>query len=338
MRLMAAIAVMLAGSALGAGPAWAWGHTGHHQVSLLATQALPAELPEELRSPEAAALVAELGPEPDLSKGAGNPHDADRDPGHYVDLDEAGRVFGVLPLAELPPSRDAYDTRLRTGGVTQYRAGFLPYELLGGWQQVRHDLAWWRAARAGVRLAPTDADRAWFERLARHRLALALHDIGVWSHYVADASQPLHVSVHFNGWGDHPNPRGFSQDRRLHARFEGEFVRRTVAWPAVAAAMPAYQRCDCTPAERLRDYLGATLAQVVPLYALEQRGAFQGDGTADGRAFVTARLAAGASALRDLLVDAWRDSATDKVGWPAVSLAELEAGQHPMRAGMFWQD
>jgi hypothetical protein len=28
--------------------------------------------------------------------------------------------------------------------------------------------------------------------------------LGIWSHYGGDASQPLHVSIHYNGWGDYP--------------------------------------------------------------------------------------------------------------------------------------
>lgn len=55
-------------------------------------------------------------------------------------------------------------------------------------------------------------------------------------------------------------------------------------------------------------------------------------------AFVTARLAAGAAELRDLIVEAWRASASDRVGWPAVAVAELEAGRLPMHRGMFWRD
>ena len=36
-------------------------------------------------------------------------------------------------------------------------------------------------------------------------------DLGDWAHFVGDGSQPMHVSVHFNGWGDFPNPRGFTR-------------------------------------------------------------------------------------------------------------------------------
>jgi hypothetical protein len=68
-----------------------------------------------------------MGRELDRSKGAGKTHDAERDPGHYVDLADDGSVEGVLPLAQLPDTREQYDTLLRAKGLTQYKAGYLPY-------------------------------------------------------------------------------------------------------------------------------------------------------------------------------------------------------------------
>jgi hypothetical protein len=81
----------------------------------------------------------------DRSRGAGKAHDAERDPGHYVDLADDGSVMGVLPLAKLPETRDGYDTELRAKGITQYKAGFPPYSIVDGWQRIRKDFAYWRA-------------------------------------------------------------------------------------------------------------------------------------------------------------------------------------------------
>ena len=113
-----------------------------------------------------------------------------------------------MPIDKLPVTREAYDTQLRAGGSTQYKAGYLPYSIIDGWQQVRKDFAYWRVAVKGAETATTPEERAWFEADRRLREKLTLRDIGIWSHYVGDASQPLHVSVHYNGWGDYPNPRG----------------------------------------------------------------------------------------------------------------------------------
>ena len=48
---------------------------------------------------------------------------------------------------------------------------------------------------------------------------------------------------------------------------------------------------------------------------------------ARGKAFVTARLAAGSTSLRDMVTMAWQASKTTMIGWPAVSLADIESGK-----------
>ena len=70
-----------------------------------------------IRTPEAAAEIAVMGRELDRSKGSGRTHDAERDPGHYVDLADDGSVEGALPLGKLPATREEYDTLLRAKGL-----------------------------------------------------------------------------------------------------------------------------------------------------------------------------------------------------------------------------
>jgi hypothetical protein len=76
---------------------------------------------------------------------------------------------------------------------------------------------------------------------------------------------------------------------------------------------------------RVAGYLRTTLDQVVPFYRLEKAGGFAA-GDARGIAFATDRVAAGAAELRDLIVIAWRLSGQVSIGWPAVRVAEVEAG------------
>ena len=78
---------------------------------------------------------------------------------------------------------------------------------------------------------------------------------------------------------------------------------------------------------RVPAYIRVGLGQVRRTYELEKTGAFVADGISpDAQAFVNARLAAGASELRDLITLAWRQSASSRIGWPPVSVAEVEAG------------
>ncbi len=215
-----------------------------------------------------------MGRELDRSKGAGRTHDAERDPGHWVSLADDGSVVGVLPLADLPDTREQYDTLLRAKGSTQYKAGYLPYAIVDGWQQLRKDFAYWRATKKGAETALSAEERAWFEADRRLREQLILRDIGVWSHYVGDASQPLHVSVHYEGWGAYPNPNGYT-NRDIDAQFEGEFVRDNLVRSAIAAKVGPYRPCGCSIEQRTKALLLATLAQVEPLYALEKEGGLE---------------------------------------------------------------
>ena len=152
------------------------------------------------------------------------------------------------------------------------------------------DFAYWRAASVGARTAADPAERAWFDTDRQRREKLVIRDLGVWSHYVGDASQPMHVSMHFDGWGPFDNPRGFSTKRGLHAQFEGAFVKTNVKRDAVKAAIAPYRACTCSIWDRMRSLILASQAEVVPLYELEQKGAFI-DGNTAGIAFATARLA-----------------------------------------------
>jgi hypothetical protein len=331
------LAVSISAALLPSGAARAWGASGHEWISGIAADAFPDELPSFLRTPEAAADIAVLGRESDRSKGAGRTHDAERDPGHYVDLADDGTVFGAVTLPSLPATREEYDTLLRGKGQTQYTAGYLPYAILDGWQQLRKEVAYRRAAGIGADTAKDTAERIWFQTDQRLRERLIIRDLGVWSHYVGDGSQPMHVSIHFNGWGNAENPAGFTQSRDIHARFEGAYVHDNVSRATVAGLIGAYHSCSCTIKQRIAAYLGATRAQIVPLYEHEKAGNFAGP-TQAGISFVNAQLAAGAAEFRDLVVDAWRDSPDVDVGYPPVRLADIQAGKRAITRATFGAD
>jgi hypothetical protein len=324
-RLLSAAALAALFALAFASEAFAWGSTGHRLIGQLAIAALPSDLPAFLRNEGAKLAVGELAREPDRWKDAGRTHDSDLDPGHFLDLGDDGKVFGGPELAHLPDTRGAYDAALRAAGVDGWKAGYLPYSIVEGWQQLVKDLAVWRMDRAGAAHSPDPAHRAWMRQDMAAREALVLRDAGVLGHFVGDGSQPLHVTVHFNGWGDYPNPLGFTQ-AHVHGPFEGEFVRDHVDPAAVRAAMSPYRDCRCEIRQWTSDYLAATAQTVVPFYELDKAGGFaRADDPA--RAFTAQRLAAGASALRDVIVDAWRASAASRAGWPTLSVADVEAGR-----------
>lgn len=304
-----------------ASQALAWGATGHRLIGQVAAASLPSELPAFLRTPAVVQDIGELAREPDRWRDAGKTHDANRDPAHFVDVDDNGAVLGGPDLNALPPTRAGYETALRAAGTDSTRAGYLPYAIIDGWQQLAKDFAYWRVLKAAAPRERNPVRKAWLRRDLARREQLTIVDLGVWAHYVGDASQPMHVSIHYNGWGAYPNPLGFTQDK-VHAPFEGEYVRRFVSAGQVRAAMTPLKPCE-TPIEACTAaYLTATNNAVEPYFTLQKAGGFAGDDPR-GQAFVRERVAAGASALRDFVVAAWLASAKGSVGYPAVTVEQV---------------
>lgn len=303
----------------------AWGNTGHRMIGELAVKALPSDLPAFLRTKQAAADIGEYSREPDRSKGSGKLHDADRDPGHFVDLDEDGKILGGPPMLPLAATRADYETQLRAAGIDQWKAGYLPYSIVDRYQQLTTDFAYWRVLSAAEKNNAWKKNRAWFRQDRLRREALILKGVGELSHFVGDGSQPLHVTSHFNGWGDGPNPKGYST-ARLHGPFESDLVQATVKADAVAAKMTPFKSCNCPIEQRVGAYLTTTGGFVIPFYEMEKAGGLK-PGDPRGTAFATERMAVGASELRDLIVEAWKASAYAKIGWKPVAVQDVLAGK-----------
>jgi hypothetical protein len=297
----------------------AWGEVGHMMISRAGAESLPSSVPAFLRTPEAITEIARLGPEPDNLKDAGTSEDRDADTGHFLDIGDDGTIAGV-PLNALPATREAYDTALRAGGSDEYKMGYLPYSIVDGFEVVRKDMAYWRADDYMAQHATDAAARSYFAGLRALRETLTVRDIGWWSHFVGDGSQPLHVTLHFNGWDKYAGSQG------LHSKFESDYVNRNVDQKTVLQHMKPLVACNCTiEAETVR-YLAATNAQVIPTYTLFSQGAFAAR-TDAGVNFTADRLAAGADELRNLIVEAWRQSEDGSVGYPLIKVRDIEAGK-----------
>ncbi len=322
-------AVVLA-AGLCAQPAWAWGSKGHTIINHLAALGFAGRMPAFISSQSDVFEIAYLGPEMDRIKGSGSSWDDDEDPAHYVDLLDDGTVAGVVNASAMPKDREAYDTALRAAKTDQYRQGYLPYAILDGWEQLRQDFAYWRVDDFA---AGRDPSAAHMRDVMQRVIA---QDLGVWGHFVGDGSQPLHVTVHFNGWGDFPNPGGFTQSHKTHSMFESAFVDRFVGEAQVERlvslqsqlAVPQDLLPQTSVMRAIMSYLETSDRTVPQLYQIEKRGGFAG-GSAEARTFAAERLAAGAMEMRDLAVWAWQDSAYAGVGYPAVRVQDVLSGKAP---------
>lgn len=318
-------ALLVAAAIVAPTQALAWGNAGHRIVGEAAARALPTETPAFLRTRSAVTDIGELSREPDRSKGAGKVHDHDRDAAHFVDLDEEGKILGGPPMLPFQATKADYETALRAAGLDMWKAGYLQFSIIDRRQQLTSDFAYWRILKAAEANPKWRKHRAWFKADRIRREGLILRTIGELSHFVGDGSQPLHVSVHYNGWGDYPNPQGYST-ARLHGPFESELVKTRVRASEVEAKVAPLRVCDCSLEQRTADYLVATGKLVIPFYELEKAGGLA-ETDPRGPAFATQQLAVGASELRDVIVESWRASANSKVGWRPVAVADVVAGK-----------
>lgn len=328
MKRLALTLTALAALTLPVTSAGAWANSGHRMVGVAAMQSLPDDLPAFMHTSAAAMDVGEFSREPDRWKGGGRTHDRDRDTAHFIDLDDDGHVLSAAgpAVTALPELRSEYERLLNEADLDVDDAGYLPYALIDGYQQLIRDFGYWRVLNA-LEARETDPGRqAWYRRDRERREDLLLRDIGVLSHYVGDGAQPLHLSIHYNGWGDYPNPEGFTTSRQFHNLVDSwPYGRIDVA--AVEGAMAAPSDCaiPCPISERVPAYILTSLGQVPALYRLEQSGSLAAGDDAS-RQFMLNRLAAGASELRDLITAAWRESARARIGWPAIRVNEVEDG------------
>jgi len=297
-------AIAAVACAISSSPAHAWGLGGHKMIGQAAVARLPASLPAFVRTDAAKYEIVYLQNEEDrlkLGEYDERAWSAEWPTDHYVDIDDSGMIGGAVSINALPATREDFDMALMraTPPMDPYRVGFLPYAIIEGYEQVRTDFALWRMADAS-------------ERPEREKLAI--HDIGIFAHFVGDGSQPLHTSVHYNGWGRYPNPNGYTDSRSTHADFEDEFVDKFVPLSDVSTRVGDIDALSAIPLPEIERYLVATHTQVVPFYELQKTGAFalsdyNAGAHAKGVTFAAQQLARASQMLDSLILTAWQTSA-----------------------------
>jgi len=270
--------------------AYAWEHDGHTMINKLAASALPAEVPAFLRTPAAIDEIAYLGPEPDRWRSPAEPElSAAQAPEHFINLETADA------LGPLPRKRLDFEAMVFAAGQRPEKIGLQPWETDEVWERLKAAMREYRfLAAAGQDTKPVEAAIIFYA--------------GWLGHYVGDGSQPLHVTVQYNGWTG-PNPNGYATGHQIHHQFEGPFVADNIHAPEVQAKMTASRLIEGDMFDAYVAYLRHTATYVEQVYQLDKAGGFVGAGTPESRDFTSARLAAGASMLRDMICTAWTDSA-----------------------------
>jgi hypothetical protein len=280
-----AFAIFLAGEVP---PAAGWGDEGHRWINRIAVEHLPGDMPAFFTG--AAARISFLGPEPDRWRDGRELYKALAEvngPDHFVNIDNPEN------FAALPNDRYQYSDWLRAHGKEPQSVGFLPYSILENYQKMQVLFRLWRDRQhAGER-----------DQIEQNIVYYA----GVLGHYVGDGAQPLHTSIHYNGWATSSNPEGYTREP-LHWRFEGEYVK--------ARLKPEDFSSLVKPARKLDDVFQDTMNYLFESYRLapevyKMDKTFRWDDNNQNevsKRFVATRLAAGAQMLANLWYTAWLDS------------------------------
>lgn len=286
-----AAALVLAVSAI-APTLHGWWENGHFYTGRAAAEALPMQMPQFFR--QSVDRLSYLNYEPDRWKNSAE-RSADQalygasSPEHYINFEKVPP--NLLKLTNRFDFLAAIGRREPNGSGV----GVLPYRILELFQTLRVDFRLWNEA--------TDAGtKAWIEQRI-------IDDAGILGHYVADGANPLHTTVHHNGWVGRNNPRKFTTDDKLHGRFEGRFVDGRVKMEDVRPLVTREPTVIAQPREAILQFLRDSYALVDDVYVLENQEKFSETTASPAhKAFVAARIAAGATFLRDLWWTAYTTS------------------------------
>jgi len=313
-----------------AAPLAAWDYNGHRMVNQLALQALPAEFPAFVREPANIERVLFLSGEgdrwrnvPDLimkqSGGSWTDHFCDLEQLSEVGLDPAKvSSFRYDFIVQFAAARAAHSDKLpkidpaKNTDHTREWPGFAPWMISEHFARLRSAFAYLKVFE----------ELGTPEEIANAK-ANAIYIMGVMGHYVGDCAQPLHTTVHHNGWVG-ANPNGYAIASGIHSWIDGGFIAKAGVKldeisPQVKAAQPIALAPRADGREPLfvavMDYLIASQQSVEPLYAMDKAEKFRvNPGVApssEGRDFIKARLLIGGEMLASIWVTAWRSAPPD---------------------------
>lgn len=280
----------------------AWGDRGHAIVSRAAIRALPLSVPLFL-----ARQIDWIGSRSVLADTWRAPSEpfakAAEDPNHvwyteqFAFLRQIPRSRDEFVLAVYDEHRLLRDTDPARAALTNvHYTGTLPYAVVEGYERLKVAFRMWREQRAQQK------DTTFIEQDAAFY-------VGWLSHYIADGAQPLHSTIHHDGWvGD--NPQGFTRDGAIHWLFENTFVDLiglTEADIESRISPRAQQIAD--PFATILAHVDRAHTRVAQVYELERRKALEDRSSREARELVYTCTADAATLLRDLIYTAWVTSA-----------------------------
>jgi hypothetical protein len=279
-----------------------WGVRGHQSANRAAVKSLPDDGPAFLRAYED--WIAKTGPVPDSWRGTQEPYSKIfEDPNHGW-FKEQFAFMTAIPRSRYEFVLRLYDEYLRIRAKEPARAalmnvrwtGTMPYAAMENYDRMKSSMRLYRRALID---SPEDA-----KYLAQD---IAFY-MGWLGHYTADGAQPLHDTVHHDGWVG-ANPKQYTTDPRVHGRFESSFVDLIQLTEADLTPLMEKTKVLDDPFAAVVAHLDDASTHVEEVYRLDKSGALADKTNAAAAQLVKMQLSKAASLLRDLTYTAWMESA-----------------------------
>ena len=288
-------------------------------VNLVAAETLPPDMPAFLRTPEAIAEIAYLGPEPDRWRPETEPELSNVSGPDHVFRVELGILVSPLPrrrtefvsrLEMLRAERPADAALLRPE-----RIGTLPWQAEEVYERLQSAFRSYRIANGEMsQSAWTDEAPLTPSDLPQIQSSI-LYYAGWLGHYIADGCMPLHDTINVSGWIAKENPNGYTTSGAIHHRLEvvaDSAIEEHVITDRHILSLAAHPQLIDDPFASTLDYLQNEGQYAEAVYKLDQQGAIEKTGSAELDTFIEHRMAEGSTMLRDLIYTAWVHSQNSK--------------------------
>jgi hypothetical protein len=310
----------------------AWDYEGHRAVNELALASLPKDFGGFELTPALKGRIAYLAGEPDRWRNISDlPLKHVNGPDHYIDMEDL-KLYGLTPetlplmrydfVADIVKARAAHPEKFppidpeKDADHTRELDGFLPWAITENYEKLKSDFSSLKAFRqfGGTREEIVNAQ------------ADCIYVMGVMGHYVGDGAQPLHTTVHFNGWaGDNPKhyttgPVTGVEKAFIHAWIDGGYFQKTggIKMETLAGKIqPATRIAGADQPDGMFkaavNYLVDQNKLVEPLYEMDKNGQLTGDSGKgmDGRPILDAQLVKAGQMLGNIWLTAWLEAPED---------------------------
>jgi hypothetical protein len=267
----------------------AWGEKGHLMINRIAIDVASPKLPEFMNAARDQLIYNGYEPDRWREEGRTSVMSTVQAADHFFDSEYWGSI------STIEPDRYSFMEKVAAKKIELVKIGYVPYAIIENYEKLVNAFRLWRKAKT-----PQDRESA---------RGNAVYVAGILGHYVGDGSQPLHMSIHYNGWVDgSPNPKNYTKERGLHSRYETAYVNSALEIASVRPKVQPPQRLT-NVWDSIKRYLAQTFADLQPMYELEKAGEFNPQQPrAKGTDFIATELARAGTMLSNLWYTAWMQS------------------------------